>query len=65
MKQMLANAPRALSYILDAIRRGVDAPPSSLYDLEAANFASLADTDDAREGTAAFLGKRAPRFNGR
>ena len=65
MKQMLANAPQALSRILDGVRRSADAPPSTLYDLESANFSSLADTDDAREGTAAFLGKRTPRFTGR
>lgn len=65
LRQMLENAPLALSRILDGIRRGVDAPPSQLYDLESAAFSSLADSGDAREGTAAFLGKRAPRFTGR
>ena len=65
MTQMLANAPQALSRILDAIRRAADAPPSALYDLESASFASLADTEDAREGTDAFLAKRSPRFTGR
>jgi enoyl-CoA hydratase len=65
MKQMLANAPLALSAILDGIRRGADAPPSSLYELEAMNFSGLASTDDMREGTAAFLEKRQPRFSGR
>jgi enoyl-CoA hydratase len=65
MKQMLANAPLALSRILDAIRRGVDAPPSALYDLEASSFANLAGTDDVREGTSAFLEKRPAQFSGR
>jgi enoyl-CoA hydratase len=65
MKQMLGNAPQALSRILDAIRRAADAPPSALYDLESGYFASMAGTEDAREGTSAFLGKRTPRFSGR
>jgi len=65
MKQMLVNAPMAMSRILDGIRRAVDAPHSALYDLEASSFSSLAATDDAREGTTAFLEKRAPRFSGR
>lgn len=65
MRQMLANAPLALARVLDAIRRGVDAPPSALFNLEAASFSTLAGTDDAREGTAAFLEKRTPRFGGR
>lgn len=65
MRQMLGNAPLALSRILDSIRRAVDAPPSHLYDLEASAFSMLFDTADAREGTAAFLGKRSPQFSGR
>jgi enoyl-CoA hydratase len=65
MKQMLANAPLALSAILDGIRRGADAPPTGLFELEAMNFSGLASTEDAREGAAAFIEKRAPRFSGR
>lgn len=65
MKQMIANAPLAQSRILDAIRRAPDAPSSALFDLESAGFTMLAGTEDAREGTAAFLEKRAPRFTGR
>ena len=65
MTQMMANAPLAQSRILDAIRRANDAPSSALYDLECSGFTMLAGTDDAREGIAAFLEKRTPRFTGR
>jgi enoyl-CoA hydratase len=65
MQQILANAPLAQARILDTIRRGADAPPSALYDLESSGFTKLAGTEDAREGTAAFLARRAPRFQGR
>jgi len=65
MRQMLANAPLALSRVLDAIRRGADAPTSAHFDLETAAFSALAGTEDAREGAAAFLEKRPPRFSGR
>ena len=65
MRQILANAPLAQGRILEAIRRGADAPPTALYDLEASGFTMLAGTEDAREGTAAFLEKRTPRFQGR
>jgi enoyl-CoA hydratase/carnithine racemase len=65
MRQMLANAPLAQARILDAIRRGTDAPMSAHFDLETAAFSALAGTEDAREGAAAFLEKRPPRFSGR
>jgi enoyl-CoA hydratase len=65
VRQMIANAPLALARILDALRRAVDAPPSALYDLETTGFMTLAGSEDAREGTAAFLEKRTPRFQGR
>jgi len=65
LRLMLGNAPLALARILDGIRRGADAPASALYDLESEGFAMLAETEDAREGTAAFLEKRTPRFSGR
>ena len=65
MKQMLANAPLALSAILDGIRRGADAPPTGLFELAAMNFSGLAATEEMKEGIAAFLEKRAPRFGGR
>ena len=65
MKQMLANAPMALGRILDAIRHAPDAPSSALFELEVSGFTMLAGTEDAREGTAAFLEKRPPRFTGR
>jgi enoyl-CoA hydratase len=65
MKQMLANAPLALTRILDGIRRTADAPTTAVYDLESFNFSQLAGTEDAREGAAAFLQKRTPRFGGR
>lgn len=65
MRQMLANAPSALARVLDAIRHGPDAPSPAQYARETASFSFLADTKDAREGTAAFLEKRPARFTGR
>ena len=64
LRQMITNAPLALTRILDSLRHNADAPTSATYALESSAFAELAGTEDAREGTAAFLGKRAPHFSG-
>jgi enoyl-CoA hydratase len=65
MRQILATAPLAQARILEAIRRAQDAPSSAGFDLETTGFTMLAGTEDAREGSAAFLEKRPPRFSGR
>lgn len=64
VRQMVANAPLALAQILDGLRHTADAPAGDDFAAEAAAFGRLAGTADAREGTAAFLEKRAPRFTG-
>ena len=42
-----------------------DRPLEDQLDAEAASFAACAVTDDFSEGIAAFLAKRAPKFEGR
>lgn len=64
LQQMLANAPLALAQCIDAVNRGADIPLDEALALEAAAFGVLAATDDMRQGTAAFLEKRAPTFTG-
>ena len=54
-----ANAPLAVRYALDAVNT------RSGTALEASYFGLLAGTEDRKEGTAAFLEKRAPHFSGR
>jgi enoyl-CoA hydratase len=56
------KAPIAVRYILEAVNRGVGLPPADAQSLEAALFGLVASTDDMREGTQAFLAKRAPAF---
>jgi enoyl-CoA hydratase len=65
LKQILANAPIAVRFALEAVNRGMETSLAAGLVLEASVFAICAGTDDKREGTAAFLEKRAPRFQGR
>ena len=66
MAQSLATkAPLAMRYILDAVGRGLDMPLADALDLEATLFGEVGTTDDMREGTSAFLEKRAAQFKGR
>jgi enoyl-CoA hydratase len=64
MQTMLANAPLALGHCIEAVNSGYDLPLEDAMTLEATAFGLLAATDDKREGTRAFLEKRAPGFKG-
>ncbi len=60
-----ANAPIAVKYALDATNKGMETSQSEGLALEASYFGLCAGTDDKKEGTAAFLEKRAAQFQGR
>jgi enoyl-CoA hydratase/carnithine racemase len=64
-KELAAKPPLALAAALSAIHRGMDAAIDDGLAIEESAFAGIAATHDAREGVAAFLEKRAPRFLGR
>lgn len=65
LKQIFANAPLAVKYSLEAVNKGLETSQSEGLALEAAFFGLCAGTEDKKEGTQAFLQKRAPRFEGR
>jgi enoyl-CoA hydratase len=65
MKAILANAPLAVALCIEAVDRGLEMSLDEGLILEANHFAILAATDDMREGTKAFLEKRAPAFRGK
>ena len=65
LRKIGKNAPLAVRYALQAITEGLNVTVRAGMDLEGALFAVCASTEDAHEGTAAFLEKRHPVFSGR
>ena len=65
VKKIASNAPIAVKLALEAVNKGLEAGRSDGLLLEASYFGLCAATEDKKEGTAAFLEKRAPRFRGR
>ena len=64
-KKIIANAPLAVKFTMEAIERGAEMPLEEALFLEATLFGLVASTEDMREGTRAFLEKRAARFQGK
>ena len=64
-RKIIAKAPLAVKYTMEAIERGAGMPQEEGLFLEATLFGLSCATEDMREGTRAFLEKRAPRFKGR
>lgn len=62
---LLDKAPLALDGCIQAIRRGASLPLPAALELEQDLFAACFTTEDMREGTTAFLGKRKAVFRGR
>ena len=65
LKQIAANAPVSVRLSLEAVNKGMDTSQSEGFALEASYFGLCAATEDKKEGTSAFLEKRAPQFHGR
>jgi enoyl-CoA hydratase len=64
-RKMATGAPLAQKAILEAVHGGLDRPLAEAQEGEAQLFGELAATEDAREGTRAFLEKRPAQFKGR
>jgi enoyl-CoA hydratase len=63
--RIASNAPIAVKFALEAANRGLDTSQGEGLLLEASYFGLCAATEDKKEGTTAFLEKRAPQFHGR
>jgi len=64
-EKIMANAPLAVQYTLEATNRGMESTLAEGLYLEAVLFSVACSSEDKKEGTAAFLEKRTPQFKGR
>ncbi len=65
LAKVLANGPVAVELVMEAVDVGLEAGKVAGMEFEAAAFGMAAATEDAREGTRAFLEKRSPAFAGK
>ena len=65
LAKVLANGPLAAALVMEAVDVGLEAGQDAGMSFEAAAFGMAAATEDAREGTRAFLEKRSPAFAGK
>jgi enoyl-CoA hydratase len=64
-EQLASKAPLAVAAIKQAVNRGMDMPLAEACMFEAALFGEIVATEDAKEGTGAFLEKRKASWRGR
>jgi enoyl-CoA hydratase/carnithine racemase len=65
LKQIFSNAPVPVKYSLKAVNQGLETSQAEGLSLEASFFGLCSGTEDKKEGTSAFLEKRAAKFQGR
>jgi enoyl-CoA hydratase len=63
--KIIANAPLAVQYTLEAVNKGMEMTLAEGLYLEATLFGLACATEDKKEGTSAFLEKRPPQFKGK
>jgi enoyl-CoA hydratase/carnithine racemase len=64
-QKIIANAPLAVQYSMEAVNKGIEMSLAEGLYLEAVLFAVACASEDKKEGTTAFLEKRPAQFNGK
>jgi enoyl-CoA hydratase/carnithine racemase len=64
-QKIIANAPLAVQYAMEAVNKGMEMTLAEGLYLEAVLFGVSCATEDKKEGTTAFLEKRQVQFRGR
>ena len=64
-QKIIANAPLAVQFAMEAVNKGMEMTLAEGLYLEATLFGVCCATEDKKEGTTAFLEKRAAQFKGR
>jgi enoyl-CoA hydratase len=65
LKTCAANSPYAVSIAKKVMNEGIDLTISEGLQLEKRQFSAIFSSEDMREGTRAFVEKRAPQFKGK
>jgi enoyl-CoA hydratase/carnithine racemase len=63
--RLAGQAPIAIKMIIDSVNRGLETTIDEGLEIEADNSVIVSKTDDAMEGTMAFMEKRTPDFKGK
>jgi enoyl-CoA hydratase len=64
-QKIIANAPLAVQYAMEAVNKGMEMTLAEGLYLEAVLFAVACSSEDKKEGTTAFLEKRPAQFKGK
>jgi enoyl-CoA hydratase/carnithine racemase len=64
-QKIIANAPLAVQYTMEAVNKGMEMTQAEGLYLEATLFGMCCATEDKKEGTSAFLEKRPAQFKGK
>lgn len=64
-RKIMANAPLAVKFAIEAVNRGLETTPDEGQTFETSLFGLCCSTADMKEGTSAFLEKRPAKFAGR